>query len=162
MNRIALLAFLVIATLAWNGCSSLTSSNSGTGFLSALSQYNIPASTMNRIENGRVLSFDDVLNLVQSDVPGSSIKAYLQSTRAPYAFSQKQINALVNAGADSTLVNFVSRSQGDFLIDAQNAASQDRLLKNAKIDKSFWDNPYFSDFGYWGDAPFDFGYPLIW
>ncbi len=56
----------------------------------------------------------DVLELVRKGVPGGKIVAYLRSTRASYNYTQAQINTLLNAGADSTLVNYVGRGAGDF------------------------------------------------
>lgn len=143
-------------------CATTSSDPRGERFLAELSARGVPADTMAKIEAGRVLQFEDVRNLVKSEVPGSQIVAYLQSTRAHYSFSQNQIRQLVRAGADSTLVNYLGRTRGDFLIDAQNAAAQDRLLRNQQINEEFWDHPYFADPFFDGMAPFDYGYPLIW
>jgi len=131
-------------------------------FLQTLSNAGVPQETYQRVRNGRVLAYSDVLALVESEISGGKIVAYLRATRAPYDFTNTQVRALVRAGADSTLVNFVGRSRGDFLIDARNAAAQDRLLANARIDQSFWDAPYFQNPNYRGPAPFEFIWPAFW
>lgn len=118
--------------------------------------------TVQRIRNARVLTFADVLELVKKGVPDDKIVAYLRATRAPYAYTTAQVNALVDAGAGSTLVNYVDRKAGDFLIDAQNEPQQQDLLANAKLQKELWNDPYFVDEDYWGPPPFGFAWPGIW
>jgi len=131
-------------------------------FLQSLSNAGVPRETVQRVRNGRVLAFSDVLALVESGISGGKIVAYLRATRAPYNFTNTQVRTLARAGADSTLVNFVGRSRGDFLIDARNAAAQDRLLANTRINQSFWNAPYFQNPNYRGPAPFEFIWPAFW
>jgi hypothetical protein len=143
-------------------CQTLGGGSPRSAFLAEISRAGVADDTYARVSAGQVLTFAQVLDLVRAGVPGSQITAYLRATRAPYNFSQRQIQQLTQAGADSTLINFVGRSRGDFLIDAQNAAAQDRLLQNAQIDESFWNDPYFTDPDWMGEAPFEFGWPLVW
>jgi hypothetical protein len=139
-----------------------TGSGGRSAFLAEISRAGVSDDTYARISAGQVLSFSQVLDLVRAGVPDAQIVAYLRATRAPYNFTQAQIQRLTQAGADSTLINYVGRSKGDFLIDAQNAAAQDQLVQNAQIDQSFWDDPYFNDPTWMGDAPFGFGWPMVW
>jgi hypothetical protein len=76
---------------------------------------------------------------------------YLRATKTPYSFSAAQINGLVDAGADSTLVNYLGKAKGIYLEDASNIPSSTGGL-----------HPYWSDPGYAGAAPFGFGYPSAW
>lgn len=131
-------------------------------YLQTLESMSLAPATLQRIEAGRVLTFADVLELVKKGVPGSEIVAYMKSTRAPYNFTQQQLDTLTAAGADSTLYNFVGRSLGDFMIDAQDEAQQQQLRQNAKWKKEMWNDPYFTDPGYWGPAPFPFMWPGGW
>lgn len=130
--------------------------------LSELESRGVSQATVSRIEAGRVLSYPEILELVRAGIPGNQIVAYLKKTRAPYNMSQTQINGLVDAGADSTLINYVGRGAGDFLLDAQNEAQQSSLLRQQQFDQSFWDDPYFNDPGYMGAPPFGFGWPGMW
>jgi hypothetical protein len=156
--------FLAACALLLGACAtSQPGPKPGTpAYLQTLESMHVAPATMKRIAAGRVLAFADVLELVKRDVPGSEIVAYLQSTRAPYNFTQQQVNALIDAGADSTLVNYVGRSVGDFLVDAQNAQQQEQVRQNAKFDKELWKDPYFIDPGYWGPAPFPYAFPMGW
>jgi hypothetical protein len=150
--------------LALGACATTPSGPApGTpAYFKTLESLNVAPATLKRVETGRVLSFADVLELVKRDVPGSEIVAYLQSTRASYNYTQKQVNTLMNAGADSTLVNYVGRSDGDFLIDAQNAQQQAQVRQNYKFDKQLWKDPYFIDPDFAGPAPFPYMYPAGW
>lgn len=161
--RLLTLAALIALFPALPACQTLGGGGGGrSAFLAEISRAGVSDDTYARMAAGQVLTFAQVLDLVRAGIPGSQITAYLRATRAPYNFSQAQIQRLVNAGADDTLINFVGRSRGDFLIDAQNSAAQDRLVQNAKIDESFWNDPYFTDPDWMGDAPFGFGWPLVW
>lgn len=131
-------------------------------YVASLQRAGVSPATVARVENERVLTCAEIRELVVQGVPGSQIVAYLKSTRANYAKCSAQIPSLVAAGADSTLVNYLGRKEGDFLIDAQNAAAQDRLVQNAKWEREMWNNPYFTDPAYEGDVPFEFGWPAIW
>ncbi len=154
----AVVVFFVLA-----GCATTSSQMPPPPpYLAQLEKMGVAPATLDRIANARVLGFEDVLELVRRGVPGDRIVAYLRSTRAPYNFTQPQINALVRAGADSTLVNFVGRDAGDFLIDAQNENQQARLLRDARFRRELWQDPYFTDPTYAGAPPFDYVWPALW
>lgn len=122
----------------------------------------VPSPIYKKMARARPLAFADVLGMVKSGVPGGKIVAYMRATRAPYSYTSAQIQTLQQAGADSTLINYVGRGAGDFLIDAQNAVAQEQMVQSAKIDRSYWNNPYFMDPGFMGDVPFEFGWPGVW
>jgi hypothetical protein len=144
------------------GCAMRQAGSGGPPpYLNSLKRMGVSQTTYSRIVNQRVLTFSDVLDLVKRGVPGNMIVAYMQSTRAPYNFTRAQVNQLVAAGADSTLVNYVGRAAGDFLIDAQNAAQQQRVVQDARESK-FWSHAYFTDPFFGGPPPFDFGWPALW
>lgn len=149
--------------LTFVGCAgSSGQSQSKASYVQSLQAAGVSPATVARVENERVLTDADITAMVQKGIPGSQIVAYLKSTRADYSMSQSQIQKLVAAGADSTLVNYLGRSQGDFLIDAQNSAAQNRLVQNAQWEQEMWNNPYFADPAFDGDVPFEFGWPAIW
>lgn len=155
------LVFVLAVGLLLTGCATQPAAP-GPAYLQTLSTMPVAPATLQRVQAGRVLSYADVLELVKRGVPGDKIVAYLRSTRAPYNYTQPQIDALLNAGADSTLINYVGRSAGDFLVDAQDAQQQAELRQNAKWQKESWNNPYFNDPGYWGAAPFPYAFPGEW
>lgn len=162
--RVGFLVVMGALVVSWlSGCAGLQGGGSSkASYIASLEQAGVSPATVARIENERVLTFDEILEMVKKGVPGSQIVAYLKSTRANYSMGNRKIQRLVAAGADSTLVNYLGRSQGDFLIDAQNAAAQNRLVQNAKWQQEMWNNPYFMDPEFDGDVPFEFGWPAIW
>jgi hypothetical protein len=162
MKSIALL-LSAACMLALASCATTTGPAPGTpAYFKTLEAMHVSPATLQRIEAGRVLAFSDVLELVKCGVPGSEIVAYLKSTRAPCNYTQKQVNTLMDAGADSTLYNYVGRSIGDFMLDAQDAQQQAELRKNAKWRKEMWNDPYFTDPDYMGPAPFPYMWPGGW
>lgn len=160
--RFALPVLLIASFLSLNGCSTPGGTkhpDQRAAFLRSMKQSGVPSPVYQKMKNARVLAFADVLAMVRAGVPGSKIVAYLKATRAPYSYTSAQIQLLQHAGADSTLINYVGRAAGDFLIDAQNEVAQEQMVQSAKIDRSYWNNPYFMDPGFAGDVPFEFGWP---
>lgn len=132
--------------------SCANSSKKPAATLVALSSQGVNASTLKKIQNGRVLGFEDILNLVQRHISEKAIVAYLQSTHAPYRFTTSQLDQLSQAGAGSHLVNYLGKSIGYY-----------EATKRNQLGGSKWDNhPYFNDPAYWGPAPFDYGFPGEW
>jgi len=152
-----MLAVLVLMACC-TACSTTSRQRQIPPYLQTLSERGVPAATTNRIANKQVLQFDDILALVQKGIPGDMIVPYLKATRANYSLSKSQINRLVSAGADTTLVNYLGRHSGAFLIDAANESQQENLVNNYR----FWRQAYFTDPFYYGDPPFDFLYPMGW
>ena len=150
MKRFFLILMIVGLPACMTSCAS--SSKKPAATLAALSSQGVNASTLKRIQNGRVLGFDDILNLVQRHISEKAIVAYLQSTHAPYRFTTSQLDQLSQAGAGSNLVNYLGKSIGYY-----------EATKRNQLGGSKWDNhPYFNDPAYWGPAPFDYGFPGEW
>jgi hypothetical protein len=141
-----ILALVVVAALT--GCVTLTNPQmEQPGYLKVLAAKKIDAGTYARITHGRVLGYSDIKELARKGVPGKMIVPYLQATKTPYDFSTKQINGLINVGADDVLVNYLGKAKGIYLQDEGNIPHN---------------HPYFTDPYYMGAAPFGFGYPDAW
>lgn len=125
------------------------------GYIGVLQKKGVPASTVNRIANGRVLGYGDIKNLVTAGIPGNMTVPYLKATRAPYDFSMTQINGLVDAGADDTLINYLGKAKGVYLEDDDN-------IPSGVSDDGGTNHPYFADPDYMGVAPFGFAFPVGW
>jgi hypothetical protein len=144
----ALLPLLFLASCA----TTPFPANPPASALSELLQRGVPSTTVKRIQHGRILDFDDILALVKANVSGKAVVAYLKSTRAPYRFTTAQLEQLSDAGAGSTLVNYLGQSVGYY------EASKRNQLGGLKWDK----DPYFNDPLYWGVPPFNYGFPGEW
>ena len=116
------------------------------GYLRVLKAKKIDPGTYARIAHGRVLGYDDLMALVREGVPGKMIVPYLRATKTPYDYSPAEINGLINAGADSALVNYLGKAKGIYLQDGSNVPTH-----------PYYTNPY-----YMGPAPFGFAYPDAW
>ena len=124
-------------------------------YLQVLAQKGVDAGTYTRISKGRVLGYDDIMALVRAGVPGSMIVPYLKATKTPYDFSTRQINSLVNAGADDELVNYLGKAKGIYLEDSGNVPAT--TGDGSPYSHPYWSDPYFMD-----PAPFAFDYPGVW
>lgn len=149
MKQICLLAALVVLS----ACATTTKvpQLEQPGYMKVLAAKKVAPATYARIAHGRVLGYDDIRNLAVKGVPGKMVVPYLKATKTPYNFTSQQINGLVDAGADSTLVNYLGKAKGIYLEDAGNIPSSTGGL-----------HPYWSDPGYAGPVPFDFAYPGAW
>lgn len=148
MTRVLLFSALVVLS----GCATTPPPQiESVGYLKVLRAKKIEPATYARIANGRVLGFADIKDLAAKGIPGKMVVPYLKATRTPYDFSGRQINALVDAGADSTLVNYLGKAKGIYLEDDGDIPSSTGGL-----------HPYWSDPGYAGTPPFDFNYPEAW
>lgn len=138
----------LLAAVFLCGCAGLSTPQlERPAYLKVLASKKIDAGTYARISHGRVLGHDDIKALVVKGVPGSMIVPYLRATRTPYKYSASEINALVNAGADDTLVNYLGKAAGIYMQDS------------GDIPRS---HPYYTNPYYMGPAPFDFAYPAEW
>lgn len=145
-RSLALLSVLFLAA-----CATTPPQLEQPGYMKVLAAKKVAPATYARIAHGRVLGYSDVKNLAARGIPGKMIVPYLKATKTPYSFSTAQINALVDAGADDTLVNYLGKAKGIYLEDAGNIPSSTGGL-----------HPYWSDPGYAGAAPFGFAYPDAW
>lgn len=150
MKRLFLLCSLLALPVALDSCANAGSKPKAS--LVVLAQQGIPAPTLSRIKAGRVLGFSDILILVNHHISDKAIVSYLKSTHAPYRFTTAQLEQLSSAGAGSSLVNYLGSSIGFY-----------EATKAKQVGGNKWDNhPYFNDPAYWGEAPFDYGFPMEW
>lgn len=148
MIRIA--ALLVVAVVL-SACA--TTQNSGTPLaLQKLAQSGIDSRTYAKIASGRVLTYGDIEGLVKDNIPDPVIISYLRSTKAPYQFTDAQLEHLLDIGAGSDLVNYLGKSSGFF------EATQRAQTGGAKWDK----HSYFSDPYFYGEPPFPYEFPAEW
>lgn len=125
------------------------------GYIGVLEEKGVAATTVSRVAAGRVLGYGDIKGLVAAGIPGKMIVPYLKATRAPYDFSVSQINGLVNAGADDSLINYLGKAKGIYLQDNDN-------IPSGLSDDGGTNHPYFADPDFMGFAPFPFAYPVGW
>lgn len=125
------------------------------GYIGVLEKKGVPAATVSRVAGGRVLGYGDLKNLAAAGIPGKMIVPYLKATRAPYDFSMDQINGLINAGADDSLVNYLGKAKGVYLQDDDN-------IPSGLSGDGGTNHPYFADPDFMGVAPFPFVYPAGW
>ena len=79
---------------------------------SAIQASGVSQSTYQKIYSGSSLDFQDVLNLVQRNVPTHYIISALQSTEHVYRYSPQQLSTLKRAGAAPQLLNYLSETNG--------------------------------------------------
>ena len=152
MKLLPVIISCVAMTVLLNSCATSPQSLAPAGIVPQMAQRGVPASTQKRVQAGRVLDFDDIMSLAKSGVSDKAIVAYLKSTKAPYTFTTAQLEQLSNAGVGSTLVNYLGQSIGYY-----------EASKRNQLGGSKWDShPYFNDPFFWGDAPFDYGFPSEW
>jgi hypothetical protein len=152
MKLIPVVLSIVALPVLLNSCATSPQSLAPAGIAAQMSKQGVPASTQKRVQAGRVLDFDDIMSLAKAGVSDKAIVAYLKSTKAPYKFTTAQLEQLSNAGAGSTLVNYLGQSVGYY------EASKRNQLGGSKWDR----HPYFNDPFFWGAAPFDYGFPGEW
>lgn len=109
--------------------------------------------TYEKIANHRVLTFADLSSLLNKKVPSPVILTYLKSTKAPYTFTDAQLDQLNDAGASADLLNYLGKSVGFFEATERSQTGGAGKWKN---------NPYFADPYYMGEAPFGYGWPGEW
>lgn len=141
----------LVLSLLLSACATPLPKLEQPGYMKVLAAKKVDPATYARIAHGRVLGYDDIKDLAERGIPGKMIVPYLKATKTPYDFSTRQINGLVDAGADDTLINYLGKAKGIYLEDAGNIPSSTGGL-----------HPYWSEPGYAGAAPFGFAYPDAW
>jgi hypothetical protein len=121
-------------------------------YLATLREKGIDPGTYARLSHGRVLTYDDIYELVTEGVPGTKIVDYLKATRAPYVFSRAQVNRLAAAGADQALVQFLLSPPSK-----PNTEGFDNATTQAFLNSPYWRDPYYMD-----AAPTQFYFPPSW
>ena len=120
--------------------------------LQRIAAAGVDSRTYAKIHAGRVLTYADILGLVEDKIPDAAIVSYLKSTHAPYRFTTAQLEGLSDAGAGSGLVNYLGQSVGYY-----------EAVTRAQTGGSKWDkHPYFYDPYFLGPAPFPYAYPAEW
>jgi hypothetical protein len=145
-------ASLLLAAVLMTGCATQDSTRVSSPYLAVLQQKGVDPGTYARISHGRVLTYDDIYDLVSKGVPGDKIVDYLKATRAPYIFSRAQVNRLTAAGGGPVL--------SAFLLDPPtkpNTDGFDNPTTQAFLNSPYWRNPYYMDAG-----PMEFYFPESW
>ncbi len=142
---------LVIAAALLPGCATKGTKVSAP-YLAVLQQRGVDAGTYARISHGRVLTYDDISDLVAKRIPSDKIVDYLKATRAPYVFSMAQINRLQAAGAGPVLVKFLETPP-----TKPNTQGFNNPTTQAFLNSPYWRDPYYMDAG-----PFEFDFPESW
>ena len=145
-----ILPALLVAALA-AGCAS-SGTKVSAPYLAVLQQKGVDPGTYARLSHGRMLTYDDVYELVTEGVPGDKIVDYLKATRAPYVFTPAQINRLAAAGADASLLSFLRKPP-----TKPNTDGFDNPTTQAFLNSPYWRDPY-----YMGGSPMDFEFPNSW
>lgn len=119
---------------------------------STLTSKGVAPATTAKMNGGQVLNYNDILGLVQKDVPSSVIVGYLTSTRKVYTFSYGQLQSLKAAGATPQLLNYLTETQGFY---GHNSPAQTERLKGEQK------RAYFNTPGYQNQQPFAYDPPII-
>ena len=138
-------AFLA-AVLALAACAT-SSPKLPPNYVSGLRAKGVGESTLQRVQNGRVLTYNDIMDLVRHRVPTSKIIAYLKATQAPYSFNTSQLEALKRAGASQDLIGYLMGSAAFY------------------SNNPYLGEPYYTDPGFMGPPPFGwdgFGDPFFY
>jgi hypothetical protein len=143
---------LALALCALNACVTPRQSEHPR-VLDKLRAMGVDQKTYAKIANHRVLSYDDIYELVKRRVPGAVIITYLRSTHAPYRLTNRQLERLTDAGASAELVNYLGQSTGYFEATERNQTGQVGEWKN---------HPYYSDPFFMGSPPFAYEWPEEW
>lgn len=142
----ALLAAMFLA-----GCATSTNKISAP-YLAALREKGVDPGTYARISHGRVLTYNDISDLVARGVHDDKIVDYLKATRAPYVFTPAQINRLAAAGAGPELTAFLRNPP-----TKPNTDGFDNPTTQAFLHSPYWRDPYYMD-----ATPMEFSYPASW
>lgn len=144
--------YLIAAAALLSGCATQNATRVSSPYLAVLQQKGVDPGTYARISHGRVLTYDDIFDLVSKGVPGDKIVDYLKATRAPYIFSRAQVNRLTAAGGGPVL--------SAFLLDPPtkpNTDGFDNPTTQAFLNSPYWRDPYYMDAG-----PTEFYFPESW
>ncbi len=151
MRVLRFLPALALSVL-FTSCASMQQS-SQPPVLAKLQAAGIDSRTYAKIVNHRVLTYDDIYGMVKKGIPSPVIQTYLQSTHAPYTFTDAQLQALSNAGASADLVNYLGKSVGYFEATERSQTGGEGKWRT---------NPFFNDPYYMGEPPFDYAWPGEW
>jgi hypothetical protein len=134
---------LVIPVLWLAACAPTPQVNPAVA--TALSSRGVEQSTYTKVTQGSALSYDDILNLLNKQVPTHIIISYLQSTQKTYNFSYSQLQGLKTAGAPPQLLNYLTETQGFYGVNTPRQTA--RLTGEQR--RAYYDTP-----GYQSQQPF--------
>ena len=143
-------ALLAVPVLFFAACASNPQLDPAVS--STLSSKGVTAGTTEKMNAGQVLGYDDILGLVQKDVPSDVIVGYLTSTRKVYNFSYGQLQSLKAAGATPQLLNYLTETQGFY--GHTSPAQKQRLTGEQK--RAYYNSP-----GYQNQQPFGYNQPMV-
>ena len=144
--------YLLAAAALLSGCATQTATRVSSPYLAVLQQKGVDPGTYARISHGRVLTYDDIYDLVSKGVPGDKIVDYLKATRAPYVFSRAQVNRLTAAGGGPVLSAFLLNPP-----TKPNTDGFDNPTTQAFLNSPYWRDPYYMD-----EGPTEFYFPESW
>lgn len=151
MSRIpARLIFLSAIAIFAAGCASGPQGNPAV--TSAATSRGVDPGTVLKMNNARVLDYNDIENLVSKGVPSTTIVAYLNSTRKVYDFSYAQLAGLKSAGATPQLLNYLTETQGFY---GNNSPRQKAKMAKTQKDQ-YYNSPYYQD-----EQPFAYNQPAV-
>jgi len=152
MSRRLLHLSLFAAVSVMLGACASSGPSVNPAITSAVSSHGVNSGTYLKMSHGQVLDYDDILNLVQKDVPSNIIVGYLASTRKVYDFNISQLQGLKSAGASPQVLNFLSESQGFY---GKTTPAQATRTKNEQADR-YYRTPYYQD-----EQPFAYNAPIV-
>jgi hypothetical protein len=147
-ERLFRLSLMAVPLLWLSACASTPQVNPAVA--AALSSRGVEQGTYAKVTQGSVLDYNDILNLLEKDVPTNVIIGYLQSTRKAYNFSSSQLDGLKAAGATTQLLNYLTETHGFYGVTTPKQTA--RLTGEQK--RAYFDSP-----GYQSQGPFST--PLI-
>lgn len=147
--RLVFLGFVV----SWLSACASPQQSGRPAVLEKLRAMGIDQGTYAKIASNRVLGYEDIYGLVRKGVPGPVIVTYLQSTHAPYRFTDAQLERLTDVGASAELVNYLGKSAGYFEATERSQTGGAGKWK---------DHPFFADPLYMGPPPFGYEWPGEW
>lgn len=149
-NSFLPLCALSVLLLSFGGC--VTTSQVDPTISSTISSRGVDPGTALKMNNGQVLDYQDIQNLVNRGVPSNIIVAYLTSTRKVYDLSYSQLANLKAAGASPQVLNYLTETQGFY---GNNSPKQ--KAKMAKMQKDqYFNSPYYQN-----EQPFAYNPPVI-
>jgi hypothetical protein len=122
IERLFRLSLLIVPVIWLAACASTPQVDPA--MAAALSSRGVEQSTYEKITHGSALDYDDILNLLEKDVPTHIIISYLQSTQRVYNLSYAQLQGLKAAGATPQLLNYLTETQGFYGVNTPRQAAR--------------------------------------
>ena len=146
-ERLFRLSFLAVPALWLSACASTPQVDPAVP--TALSSRGVNQVITNKVRQGWALDYDDLVNLVEKQVPTHIIISYLQSSQKAYNLTNSQIERLRTAGATPQLINYLQETEGFY-----GGTSSPSRVRTGEQRRAYLNTP-----GYQGQQPFST--PLI-